>query len=338
MPNNARAIVREVLPRRMADEIWSAGYDKVLPVTVANFEISAVLPAVFYMFSIRPAPRPGQVPGDVLAGRENPPGAKARGDRRAGRRGSWLPAPIINGFDGDAEQAILGDLLLCFCLENSGRVLGRDKRVQRVAPAHYMASWIDLPDERDPNLRSVPVMIVAMLADQKGDHVEPNDDGDRTWFAVGKGHEDNLLLRAFSHGVKRDGPVADQAADRFDERCADIGIDQLLLIRLGRLIGSRARQDCAARKALKSQISAPLPNRAARDFSEDIRRFVRSYAGVVPRHAFVDLLESCVAAGMTAVLTSVVEILFEWAETGGVTERRRQQPAGILCRLLQRRR
>ena len=50
MATNARAIVQEVLPRRMANEIWSARYDKVLPISFNDFELSAVLPAVFYMF------------------------------------------------------------------------------------------------------------------------------------------------------------------------------------------------------------------------------------------------------------------------------------------------
>ena len=50
MVNSARAIVQAVLPRRMADDIWSAQYDKVLPITFNEFALSAVLPAVFYMF------------------------------------------------------------------------------------------------------------------------------------------------------------------------------------------------------------------------------------------------------------------------------------------------
>ena len=79
--------------------------------------------------------------------------------------------PHFEGFDGETERAILGDLLLCFCLENAKRALGRTEQVQRVAPAHYMASWVDLPDHV-VHLRYVPEMIVAMLADQEADYVE----------------------------------------------------------------------------------------------------------------------------------------------------------------------
>jgi hypothetical protein len=55
MPSNrtmttARAIVDEVLGRGTTREIWTGNYEKVLPVSVQDFDLSAVLPAVFYMF------------------------------------------------------------------------------------------------------------------------------------------------------------------------------------------------------------------------------------------------------------------------------------------------
>ena len=45
-----RSIVEEVLGRDMTREIWSGNYEKALPVSVQSFDLSAVLPAVFYMF------------------------------------------------------------------------------------------------------------------------------------------------------------------------------------------------------------------------------------------------------------------------------------------------
>ena len=45
-----------------------------------------------------------------------------------------------------------------------------------------------------------------MLADQKGEYVQQNQEGDRTWFAVGRGFENNVLLKAFHQGVVREGP------------------------------------------------------------------------------------------------------------------------------------
>ena len=328
MPNSARHIVRDVIPRRMADEIWSARYDKALPITFNDFDLSAVLPAVFYMF--RFGRRRGR--GEFLK-TFAPDGGSVPERRRAAtveRVARALAAnPHIDGFDGDVEQAILGDLLLCFCLENSRHDLGRDKQVQRVAPAHYMASWIDLPTSV-ANLRFVPEMIVAMLANQKGEYVESGDAGGRTWFAVARGHEENLLLRAFSQGVERHSPVVDsRSGDRFIESDRDVGFDQLLMVRLAQQLGA-APDKLRGGEGERIPNQRPIAENAARDFSEDLRRFVRSYAGFVPRHAFVDLLESCIATGMTTVLTTVVEILLEWAETGTITDRQYQRPAGIL--------
>ena len=325
MANSARTIVRDVLPRRMADEIWSARYDKMLPISFNAFELSAVLPAVFYMFRFGQRRGRGKFLKTFV-----PEGKSTRERRRAAtvkRVAEKLAANAdIHNFDGDVEQAILGDLLLGFSLENTKHELGRDKQIQRVAPTHYMASWIDLP-ESSADLRFVPEMIVAMLAHQKGDYVERNRSKDQTWFPVATMHEKNLLLKTFSDGVTRDGFVANLAADKFDER-TDVGIDQLLMVRLAQLLGAAPDK---VRGGESHQISnqRPIAERSAQHFSEDIRRFVRAYASIIPRHGFVDMLEACIATGMTAILTSSIEIMFEWADTGVITEKSCQQPASI---------
>lgn len=341
MPNDARVIVREVLPRRMADDIWSSRYDKALPISFSAFELSAVLPAVLYMF--RFGQRRGR--GEFLK-TFAPDGGSARDRRRAvtvERVAEKLTSRSdVDGFDDQVGTAILGDLLLCFGLENSKHDLGRDKQVQRVAPAHYMASWVDLP-ESVTHLRYVPEMMVAMLANQKGDYVERTAPGDRTWFAVApaptevadSGGADsssdgatNLLLKAFSQGIRRRAHTADRGPDPFDEEDESVGLDQLLMIRLAQQLGSAPDKPRGKEPAQISN-QRPIAERAADHFSEDIRRFVKSYAPVVPRHAFVDLLESCVATGMTTILTSVIEILFAWSENGDIVPKRDQQPAGL---------
>ena len=50
MADNARALVDDILGRKMTREVWSGNYDKVLPVSVQGFELSSILPAIFYMF------------------------------------------------------------------------------------------------------------------------------------------------------------------------------------------------------------------------------------------------------------------------------------------------
>ena len=52
MANNARAVVDDVLGRKMTREIWSGNYDKVLPVSVQDFELSAILPRSSTCFAL----------------------------------------------------------------------------------------------------------------------------------------------------------------------------------------------------------------------------------------------------------------------------------------------
>lgn len=326
--SNARGHVEEVLSRDMTREVWSSNYDKVLPFSLAAFELAAILPAVFYMF--RFGHRRGK--GNFLDtfGKDTVTLTRKRKvatidgiSEKLAREGD------LKGFEGDVERAVLGDLLLCFCLENVKQSLGRDKQVQRVMPAHFMANWIDLPSSVSA-LRYVPEMIVAILANQEGDEVEMNQDGDTTWFAVGKGSKDNVLLAAFSPGVAHLGStLGDLASDKFNEEDTSVGLDQLLMVRLGQQL--RAAPDKMRGKE-GSSISnqRPIAENTARHFSEDIRRFIRHYAHPAPRQVLVEMLESCIAVGMTTILTNTVEMLFSWTSDGKVPDGQQQQPASLL--------
>lgn len=319
----SRSLVEDVLGRDMTREVWSGNYEKVLPISIQEFDLSAVLPAVFYMF--RYGYRRGK--GEFLAKFADPQG-KPPATRRSAtveRIAECLcQSSEFDGFRGEAEQAILGDLLLCYCVENSRRALGRKEQVQRVAPAHYMSAWVDLPDSV-VHLRYVPEMVVAMLANQEGDVVRQNAVEDRTWFAVGRGFENNVLLQAFHNGVRIEGELASLRSDKFNEQ-ARVGIDELLMIRLAQQLGEAPDRIRQGQGGSVVSNQRPIAEQAARHFSEDIRRFVRSYAGTMPRQAFVVTLESCVAVGLTTILNSVVEIMLEWAHTGQVRNSREQQP------------
>lgn len=326
--SNARGHVEEVLSRDMTREIWSSNYDKVLPFSLAAFELAAILPAVFYMF--RFGHRRGK--GNFLDtfGKDTVTLTRKRKvatidgiSEKLAREGD------LKGFEGDVERAVLGDLLLCFCLENVKQSLGRDKQIQRVMPAHFMANWIDLPSSVSA-LRYVPEMIVAILANQEGDEVEMNQDGDTTWFTVGKGSKDNVLLAAFSPGVAHLGStLGDLASDKFNEEDTSVGLDQLLMIRLAQQL--RAAPDKMRGKE-GSSISnqRPIAENTARHFSEDIRRFIRHYAHPAPRQVLVEMLESCIAVGMTTILTNTVEMLSSWTLDGKVPDGQQQQPASLL--------
>ena len=333
MAHADRKIVEDALSPDLVEEIWTGNYDKVLPVALQQFEISAVLPVVFYMF--RYGHRRGA--GRFLATYGPPAGTTAQKRRQTtvNRIAATLAAnDDLAGFDGDVERAILGDLLLCYCLENVRHGLGRDQQVQRVAPTHYFASWIDLPWNVS-NLRYVPEMIVAMLANRrKGDYVTRSETTDPvTSFSVGNGYEDNVLLRAFDQGVVHRGDVlADRASDRFDDTNEAVGLDQLLTIRLALQLGAAPAKLRAPRQgpdAHRVSNQRPIAEVAGRRFSDDIRRFVRSYADATPRHVFVDMLESCVSIGLTTIVTSTVEVLSRWAATGGVPASDTQRPAPL---------
>ena len=142
-------------------------------------------------------------------------------------------------------------------------------------------------------------------------------------------YEKNVLLRAFSQGVTRRGEVSlDFASDRFEEEDGFVGLGQLLMVRLAQQLGA-APDKMRGKEAGPISNQRPIAEQAARDFSEDIRRFVRSYAKPTPRYALVEMLESCIAIGLTTILTSTVELLLRWAETGRIPSREEQHPAPL---------
>jgi hypothetical protein len=324
----ARAIADEVLGRSMTREVWTGNYDKVLPVSVQDFDLTAVLPAVFYMFRFGYRRGKGKFleTFSAASGTMRDKKQAATIDRVAG---NLAALPTFMGFDGETKQSILGDLLLSYCLENASHALGRKEQILRVAPAHYMAGWVDLPQSVS-HLRFVPEMLTAILANQEGPCVEQNRDGDKTWFAVGHGFEDNVLLKVFHKGVVREGELGSRKADTFDET-ADVGLDQLLMIRLAQQLGEapgKLRGQASGADKISNQ--RPIAELASRHFSEDLRHFILGYAEVIPRHSFVEMLESCMALGLTSILTSVIELLFEWVYSGTVRNIYDQRPALLL--------
>lgn len=325
-PKTAKDIVASVLGLPMTREIWTVNFMMALPISVQYFDLPSILPAVFYMFRFAYRRGKGQFM-KTFGDAEGTP-SQLRRSATVDRVATKLArTESFAGFEDETARAILGDLLLGFCLENRARATGRHEQVQRVAPAHYMASWVDLPGDVG-HLRYVPETIVAMLANQPGEWVEQNQSGDRTWFAVGQGFEENVLLRAFHQGVRRKGEIlANRATDEFDED-EEVGLDQLLMIRLAQQLET-APDKLRGGEGDRISNQRPIAELASQQFSEDIRRFVRDYAGIVPRHAFVEMLESCMAVGLTTILTSTVELLFHWADTGDILPKQEQMPTEL---------
>ena len=318
----ARAIVDDVFTPRMTREIWTANYDKVLPVSIKDFDLTAVLPAVFYMF--RFGRRRGKGGFYIKFGGEEGKEREKKRDATIDRVTNILVQDKLkfSGFEGETEKAILGDLLLCFCLGNVKRSLGRTEQVLRVAPTHFMSSWVDLPDDV-VNLRYVPEMIFAMLAGQDGAEIEKTGpDLNSTWFPVAGCYDQNVLIKAFYQGVQNAGLGGNQNSDKFKEETRDIGLDQLLMVRIAQHLTPPAYLLGYA----KPSNQHPIAEKAARHFSEDMRNFVRRYSALIPRQAFVGLLESCISVGLTTIITSVTEILFAWSNTGNILDQKDQKP------------
>ena len=296
-----------------------------------DVDLAAILPAVFYMFRFGSRRGRGKFvdvfgpEAETVRARRRRNTTVDRVSRRLARSEGFI------GFEGDVERALLGDLLLAFCLENVRRSLGRDHQVQRVAPAHFFASWVDLP-ESVVNLRRVPEMIVALLAGQrKGEVIQPSPVEDKPRrFPVAANLGDNPLLAAFSQGVRWREDLRDsRTGDLFDEDTTSVGLDQLLMIRLAqelREAPDKLRGEGGS--AISNQ--RPIAEAATEAFSEDIRRYVREYARTTPRQAFLELLESCIAIGLTATLTNTIDVILAWSDDGEVPPKPNQRPAALL--------
>jgi hypothetical protein len=323
----ARAIVEDVLTKGFTNRIWSANCSEVFPVTFSSFDLTAVLPAVMYM--CRFAVRRGR--GQFLSvfggdGTKREKKTAATIQRVADVLSS---KPVFSGFESETEKSILGDLLLSFCLENKSHALGRDKPLARVSPAHYMSTWVDLP-EQVSHLRLVPEMIVALLAGQHGEYVEQTEAAEGGSFSVGRGISANLLLQMFAEGVvQRPGKTVlnDLAADMFDEQ-ASVGIDQLLMIRIAEAL---QKSPDKIRGKEEEQISTQLPiaQKVSVWFGEDLRDFTESFGRVIPRQTFIATLESSMSLGLFSMFTSTAEMLFAWFEQGTLPDFGKQSPASF---------
>src|SRR6266496_1815318 len=154
-----RAIVEAVFTEAIAEQIWTSNTYTVLPVTPQNFSVGAVLPAVFYMFRWGHRRGKGRFQQTFGLNSAKPTIFHVAGKLTHGN-------PDFSAFDTEITKNIVGDLLLCYALENKGHKAGQQTEVQRVFPTHYMSSWIDLPYFVG-HLRYVPEMLVALLAEQK---------------------------------------------------------------------------------------------------------------------------------------------------------------------------
>jgi hypothetical protein len=318
MPSPERTAAEEALGKPAVKAIWTVNYEPALPFTLQDFDVGALLPTMIYMS--RRGHRRGKgrfVETFRPAGVTRLPTVADVAEKLAG------DVERFANFDAGVGPEILADLLLCHCLENKKHDRGRDKQVQRAFATHYFASHLDLP--RDANaLRYVPDMLVAALARQEGgEHLEPGGP-ERSFFPVGVVPDRNLLMELIDTGVTTEGPSSGLTADRFDE-AADVGIDQLLTVRLAQACGS-APEKVAGKSNPRIPNQRPLCESAADALNEDLRLFIMAYGEAVPRQALLPMLEAAIALNLTNLLLSTLQMLMRWRRDGVVTPKNEQKP------------
>ncbi|MCC6135436.1 MAG: hypothetical protein IT491_08670 [Gammaproteobacteria bacterium] len=321
MPPTVRNIVEESLTKQRADFLWTANYPPALPMTPQDFDIGALLPAMLYL--ARWGHRRGL--GRFIAtfgqqeGRTQKPPTIADVARRLAQ-----PESTLADFNDEIGQSLLGDLLLAYCLENKGHALGHVQQVQRAFPAHYLSSWLDLPN-KSTNLRGVPELLTVLLAQQEtGEYLESGNKNQKK-FAIGAGFSDNALLVLFGQQMIIKGQNTSNLTSDFfvEENAINFGIDELLAVRIAQACGS------APLKSRGMEIERifnrhPLAHRAAEALREDLDVFILAYGDTAPRQAFLQMLEAGIGLGMTNLLLSTANLLTVWEVTGQVPESAQQ--------------
>lgn len=325
--------VEEVLTGKVAQEVWSVNYRKVLPITLQDFALGSLLPAMMYMF--RRGHRRGTGRFREAFGR---PGAakKTRSPISAAEIAAKLAEDggRFAGFEEEVPKAVLADLLLAFCVENNKHVEGRGQSVARVFPTHYFANWIDLPYAVG-HLRYVPEMLVAILADQpQGRAVGPTPEGADVPFAVARGIEGNFLLKLLGPGATIVGKASDLTSDRYDESPLDV--DQLLTVRMAQACGS-APQRLAGRGGDEESLGSPeidnqrpIAQAAARRLAQDLQVFTTCYGPSLPRAMLMPMLDDCLSLGLSNILLSTSRMLSQWKQDGRLPPLEAQHPAAVL--------
>ncbi|OGA48073.1 MAG: hypothetical protein A3F74_14450 [Betaproteobacteria bacterium RIFCSPLOWO2_12_FULL_62_58] len=333
MSKTAKTIADEVLTPARVRELWTANYLPALPFTPQNFDIGTLLPAMLYM--ARWGQRRGkgafkEAFGSKINGKAEPPTIK--------NVASGLLAKQAGAFDGFGDpyaQSLLADLLLTYCLENKGHEEGHDVQVQRVFATHYMASWVDLPDAV-AHLRGVPELLTALLAwTSHGEAIQPGGKGQ---FIVGDAFRVNPLLKLFARHMTLKGDKAWNLgdSDHFREEVAsDLGVDEWLAVRVA--LGCRTAPYKVGKG--KGEGDSRIPNRwpiamdSARHLRQDLMTFIDVYGPVMPRQAFLPMLESGIALGMTNIILGTTACLFEWDRTGEVPSPEAHWPLFVDCSL-----
>ena len=311
-----RQLVEETLSPARTHLLWSTLFEPALPMTPQDFELSGVLPAIMYMA------RYGQRRG---AGKFAHTFSGSVGKLRVTTISSVagvLAQQHANllGFDDEVGQAILGDMLLTWCLENTNLSEGQGVKVARVYPTHFLASWIDLPASVS-DLRGVPELITSVLADQpNSEFAGPSGTGR---FPIGVPPDveppgSNPLLTVLGTAIRsRSSNTALLTADSLDEALAgSLGMGELLMARMALATGQAPMPASGGPRGGNIPNRRPANVQSARGFREDVTAFVRRFGNRVPRQTFTQMLECAFSVGMTQMVLRSAQSLFHLERSG----------------------
>jgi hypothetical protein len=327
MITNERSIAENCLNANLIETLWTTNYLNALPMTPQNYDIGALLPVMLYMARWGNRRGKGKFAATFGVSKDGKKHASPSITDVVNGLLSRKDIFFSEGFEDDIGPAVLGDLLLSWCLENKKHEEGQKEQVQRIYPTHYLASWIDLPDSVI-NLRGVPEMLTVILANQKmGQSIEPGING--TNFPVGVGYQENTLLRIFAKSMAIEGPDSNQASDKFIEsKAQDIGIDELLVIRLAQCCRNAPDKVKDIKDKTKGSITNrhPIASLATSYLREDLEVFIDVYGELIPRQPFLQMLEAAMSLSLTNLTLSTLSVLLEWEKTGQIQPTKEQKP------------
>lgn len=327
MPRTARNIVEEALTKQRSDALWTANYLPVLPIAPQSFDVAALLPAMLYL--ARWGHRRGVGNFIKTFGEREGTKHKIPTINNVTDRLSRSEDSALTGFEDETGQTMLGDLLLAYCLENKKHALGHNEQIQRVFPAHYLSSWIDIPKDA-AHLRGVPELLTVLLADQKtGEWLKSGNGNQR--FSVGTGFNSHVLLALLGRHMIIYGQHSSSLTSDFfvEEEAVDIGINELLAVRTAQACGSAPMKAGGGENVIRIANRWPLARRAANELGEDLSIFIEMYGASIPRQAFLQMLESAISLNITKLILHTANLMAIWEITGKVPEPEQQTPLSL---------
>lgn len=318
---SAKEIVEAVFTEDLAKKIWTANTMAVLPLTPQGLAVGSVLPAVFFMF------RRGYRRGKGRFQEAFAPAEDTRATIASVAIRLSQDQEFFSGFDQPVQRDILGDLLLCDALENTGHAEGHTIEVARAFPVHFFASWLDLP-KSVAHMRFVPEMLVSLLANQQ-DGLKLQPGIQQGPFPVGTAPEKNLLFRIFARGVQfGDNPV-DHRADGIDE-AADLSIEELLMVRVAQVCGEAPETMHATRGAVADiQNFLPIARRSNEVIREDLTAFLEHYGAVIPRRSIAPMIEALIGLSVAHASMASFSIAVAWDTEGRFPDVSSQSPVPL---------